>query len=144
MKHRIQLLPCNHVNPSLCKVPSILDNTIPFDRRAINQPIISDVNHCPFEEPSADSQEPSAESKAPSSESLQWTSDRPPRPLDFLSLTAMSDCFFPRLFVHQRAVVPVGTVSLTVYFHVSAEALAKVESPWVLAHARAGTNFNQL
>ncbi len=87
-------------------------------------------------------EEPPANSKEPSSESLQWTCDRPPRRLDFASLTAMSDCFFPRLFVHQRAVVPVGTVSLTVYFHVSAETLAKVESPWVLAHARAGKFSN--
>lgn len=84
----------------------------------------------------------SNETDEASSESLQWTRDKSPRKIDFPSLTAMCDVFFPRLFVHQGAVVPVGTVTLTVYFHVSAEALKSVESPWVLAHARAGKFTN--
>ncbi len=78
----------------------------------------------------------------PSSESIQWACDKPARKLDFTSLSALCDVFFPRLFVHQRAVVPVGTVSLTVYFHVDAKALESIDSPWVLAHARAGKFTN--
>ncbi len=78
----------------------------------------------------------------PSSESLQWTADRPPRKLDFASLTALSDAMFPRLFVHQRAVVPVGTVTLTIYFHIAAAELEELSSPWVLTHVRAGKFSN--
>ncbi|MGH1374474.1 MAG: acyl-CoA thioesterase [Cellvibrionaceae bacterium] len=77
-----------------------------------------------------------------SSESLQWVSDKPARKLDFASLAALSDVFFPRLFVRERTVAPVGTVSLTTYFHVDAETLNSIESPWVLAHARAGKFAN--
>ena len=75
------------------------------------------------------------------SESMHWISDRPQRALDFLSLTAMSDSFFPRLFLIKRDFVPAGTVSYTVYFHVDQNQLAELQSPWALAHARA-SNFN--
>ncbi len=84
----------------------------------------------------------SVDGEEPSSESLQWTCDKPARKLDFTSLSALCDVFFPRLFVHQRAVVPVGTVTLTVYFHVDAKTLEQIDSPWVLAHARAGKFTN--
>jgi acyl-CoA thioesterase len=86
--------------------------------------------------------EPKPTTSEPSSESLHWTCDKPARKLDYPSLAAMCDVFFPRLFVHQRAVVPVGTVSLTIYFHVASDALENVQSPWVLAHARAGKFTN--
>jgi hypothetical protein len=46
-----------------------------------------------------------------------------PRPLDFLSLTAMSDAFFGRLFQVIGRVPPFGTVSMTTYFHASADEL---------------------
>lgn len=75
------------------------------------------------------------------SESMHWISDRPQRALDFLSLTAMSDSFFPRLFLIKRDFVPVGTVSYTVYFHVDKNQLEQLKSPWALAHARA-SNFD--
>ena len=50
-----------------------------------------------------------------------WISDRTPRKLDMLSLMSMSDAFFGRIFHARRELVPFGTVSLTTYFHVSAE-----------------------
>ena len=40
-----------------------------------------------------------------------WVRDNPPRPLDFASLTALADVFFPRVFVRRATLVPVGTVT---------------------------------
>lgn len=52
-----------------------------------------------------------------------WIRDEPPRPLDFVSLAAICDAFFPRIFVRRPKWVPIGTVSLTTYFHADAAAL---------------------
>ena len=49
--------------------------------------------------------------------------DSPERPLDFASLTAMAGHFFPRIMLRRATLVPVGTVSMTVYFHASASQL---------------------
>jgi hypothetical protein len=46
-----------------------------------------------------------------------WMRDLPPRPLDFLSLAAKSDLFFPRLWRRRGQRSPAGTVTMTVYFH---------------------------
>jgi hypothetical protein len=59
----------------------------------------------------------------PSPRSLLWLRDAPSRPLDFLSLTAMSDAFFGRLFQVIGRVPPFGTVSMTTYFHADADEL---------------------
>jgi acyl-CoA thioesterase len=69
--------------------------------------------------------------------SLLWVRDEPPRPLDLLSLVALCDVFFPRIFVRRRTWVPIGTVSFTVYFHADAAALHAVGESPLLAHARA-------
>ena len=66
-----------------------------------------------------------------------WISDRIPRKIDALSLMAMSDAFFARVFHARREVVPFGTVSLTTYFHVDAEDLAREDISRVLAVADA-------
>ena len=60
-------------------------------------------------------------------ERLLQTMDRRPAPrkIDALSLMSMSDAFFARVFHARRELVPFGTVSLTTYFHVSAEDLAQ-------------------
>lgn len=68
---------------------------------------------------------------------LQWIQDEPRRPIDFLSLTAMCDAFFPRIYVRRKQMVPIGTVSLTVYFHVGSETLIEHGDKEVLGHARA-------
>lgn len=62
-----------------------------------------------------------------------WVRDDPPRPLDFASLTAMSDVFFPRIWLRRATRVPAGTVSMTVYFHAGAADLAAVGEGWLLA-----------
>ncbi|MDE2377999.1 thioesterase family protein [Bradyrhizobium sp.] len=72
-----------------------------------------------------------------SSYSKLWIGDRLPRQLDMLSLTAMSDAFFGRVFHARREMVPFGTVSLTTYFHTDSEALAGEDVTRVLAVADA-------
>jgi hypothetical protein len=69
--------------------------------------------------------------------SLLWVRDEPPRPLDFLSLVALADVFFPRIFVRRPRWVPIGTVSFTTYFHADAAGLAAYGDGYVLGVARA-------
>jgi acyl-CoA thioesterase len=71
------------------------------------------------------------------SSSCLWIRDDPPRPLDFLSLAAICDNFFPRVFVRRRKRSPVGTVSMTIYFHASEAVLAEQANRFVLGVARA-------
>ena len=63
--------------------------------------------------------------------------DEPPRPLDFASLSAIADIFFPRVFIRRATHVPVGTVSMTVYFHASSAQLAETGSGYLLGQAQA-------
>ena len=81
------------------------------------------------------------------SESLLWMADKPQRKLDYLSLTALADAFFPRLVVRKKKMAPFGTVSITIHFHAREEDLASLESSYVLGHARAskfsGSYFDQ-
>lgn len=72
-----------------------------------------------------------------SSETTLWVRERPARPLDFPALTAMSDIFYPRIYRRRAKVVPAGTISLTVYFHVDGAQLTAQGSDHVLATARA-------
>jgi acyl-CoA thioesterase len=69
--------------------------------------------------------------------SLLWVRDEPPRALDFCSLAALADVFFPRIFVRRATWVPIGTVSFTVYFHADAATLSAIGTRHLLAHARA-------
>ena len=66
-----------------------------------------------------------------------WIGDRIPRKIDALSLMAMSDAFFARIFHVKRELVPFGTVSLTTYFHADADDLANEDITRVLAVADA-------
>ncbi|MFH1870594.1 MAG: thioesterase family protein [Pseudomonadota bacterium] len=66
-----------------------------------------------------------------------WVSDLPPRPLDFASLTALCDSFLPRIFLRRPDFVPIGTVSINIYFHAGAEALARHGAAPVLTVAQA-------
>lgn len=71
------------------------------------------------------------------SETVLWLRDAQPRALDFASLTAMSDMFYPRVWLRRAKVVPAGTVSITTYFHTSAAQLAEVGSGYLLGRASA-------
>ncbi|MEU1526678.1 thioesterase family protein [Nocardia rhamnosiphila] len=82
--------------------------------------------------------EPTAEiPENPDSVSTLWLRDTPARPVDFASLTAMSDAFYPRVFLRRGRYLPAGTISLTVYFHATAEELAAQGTEYLLGRARA-------
>ena len=59
-----------------------------------------------------------------SARSVLWLGDDQPRELDFLSLLALSDAFFGRIFQAIGRIPPFGTVSMTTYFHADAGELA--------------------
>jgi acyl-CoA thioesterase len=59
-----------------------------------------------------------------SARSQVWISERQPRQLDFPALVAFADTFFARIFHVRGAMLPIGTVSMTTYFHGDAEDLA--------------------
>jgi len=71
-----------------------------------------------------------------SSRTRLWIREHPLRPLDFLSLTAMADTFFPRLWLRRAAQTPLGTVSFTTYFHADAAQLARTGTGYLLAQAQ--------
>lgn len=73
---------------------------------------------------------------------VQWMKDNPKRNIDFISLTAMCDAFFPRIYVKRNTLVPIGTVSLTIYFHTDSKALEKHGDKEVLGYARACQFYN--
>ncbi len=78
----------------------------------------------------------------PESRTRVWVRDEPARPLDFASLTALSDIFFPRIWLRRATFVPIGTVSMTVYFHAGSEQLAASGTGYLLGQARAQNFFN--
>lgn len=73
----------------------------------------------------------------PSSTTTLWARDRLGRQLDFASLTALSDIFYPRVFLRRGGMSPAGTISLTTYFHADGAELAAVGGDFVLCRAHA-------
>ena len=71
-----------------------------------------------------------------------WVRDVQERDVDFPSLTAMADSFFPRVYLRRRTFVPIGTVSMTVYFHADAAELATLGNSFVLGQAKAQCFYN--
>lgn len=55
--------------------------------------------------------------------SVVWLDDQPARTLDFLSLAALSDAFIVRIVQVRGTRQPMGTVTLTTYFHTSGSVL---------------------
>ncbi|ABD05554.1 conserved hypothetical protein [Rhodopseudomonas palustris HaA2] len=53
-----------------------------------------------------------------------WIGHAVPRVIDLLSLSAIADAFFARIFHVRGELLPIGTVSMTTYFHVDAADLA--------------------
>jgi acyl-CoA thioesterase len=71
-----------------------------------------------------------------SSTTTLWVRDAAQRPVDFPALAAVSDVFFPRVFL-RRGVVPSGTISLTTYFHVGQPHLDELGGDYILGTAHA-------
>ncbi len=66
-----------------------------------------------------------------------WLRDHPARPIDFASLAALSDVFFPRIWRRRASPVPIGTVSMTIYFHAGKAQLAQAGTGYLLGQAQA-------
>ena len=66
-----------------------------------------------------------------------WLRDAQLRPLDLCALAAISDAFYPRIWLRRARWVPSGTVSLTLYLHASAAQLGEVGSDFLFGQARA-------
>ncbi len=66
-----------------------------------------------------------------------WVRDEPSRSLDYASLAAISDSFFPRIFIRRRAPTPAGTVTLSTFFHADSVMLAEQGDRYMLGTARA-------
>ncbi len=71
-----------------------------------------------------------------------WVRDVQERHIDFASLTALADSFFPRVYLRRRSFVPIGTVSMTVYFHAGAHELTALSNSFVLGQAKAQCFYN--
>ncbi|KKC04337.1 acyl-CoA thioesterase [Mycobacterium nebraskense] len=74
---------------------------------------------------------------SPSSTTTLWVRDRAQRPVDYPALAALSDIFYPRVFLRRGGVVPSGTISLTTYFHADQHQLNGVGNDFVLCTAHA-------
>lgn len=66
------------------------------------------------------------------SQTRVWLADEPRRPLDYLSLAALADCFFLRLIQIRGQMEPMGTVTLTTHFIATPEDLAAQGSDHIL------------
>ena len=78
-----------------------------------------------------------------SSLTQQWVRESQPRPLDLLSLTALCDSFFPRVYLRRAKLVPIGTVSMTCYFHWNnAQLASQVKAADYLLCQSHGQTFN--
>jgi acyl-CoA thioesterase len=69
-----------------------------------------------------------------SSTTTLWVRDAAQRQVDFPALTAMSDIFFPRVYL-RRGVIPAGTISMTTYFHADSQHLDALGGDYILATA---------
>jgi acyl-CoA thioesterase len=72
-----------------------------------------------------------------SGRSVVWLNHNPQRSLDFVGLAALSDVFFMRIFHVRGHAGPMGSVTLTTYFHASREVLAAVGDNPLLGEADA-------
>jgi Thioesterase-like superfamily len=67
---------------------------------------------------------------------VSWVRDHPPRPIDYPALAALADTFFPAIFAKRKAVMPIATVSMNVYFHATAGDLSAVGDRFLLGVSR--------
>lgn len=85
---------------------------------------------------------PRADGLIHSARTLAYIQDSPARPLDFLSLAALSDAFFVRIMHARGTFQPMATVSLTTYFHAGGDELAAIGATPLLGEADAAIFHN--
>lgn len=85
---------------------------------------------------------PRSDGQIESARSLAYIADAPDRPLDFVSLAALSDAFFVRIMHARGTFQPMATVSLTSYFHVGADELASIGVTPLIGEADAAIFHN--
>ena len=68
-------------------------------------------------------QKPLAPDELGSARTVLWLKDKPDRPLDYVSLAALCDCFILRLVQMRGTLPPMSTVSMTSYFHATPDEL---------------------
>lgn len=71
-----------------------------------------------------------------------WVREDPLRALDFASLTGMADIFFPRIWLRRATQTPIGTVTMTVYYHADSAQLQATGTGYLLAQAQ-GQGFGK-
>jgi acyl-CoA thioesterase len=77
------------------------------------------------------------------SETRVWLADNPRRPLDYLSLAALADCFFLRLLQVRGVMQPMGTVTLTTHFIATPDDLATQGTDHMLGVVDSNRMHNQ-
>ena len=77
-----------------------------------------------------------------SARTVAYIQDEPERPLDFVSLAALSDAFFVRIMHARGTFQPMATISLTTYFHVGANELDTIGATPLLGEADAAIFHN--
>ena len=125
--------------PSWSHQPAELPQAAPFDQiRPFPRIKASWANQYDFRFVEGDPDFGGARKEVPASAFTKcWIGDRVPRRIDVLSLMAMSDAFFGRIFHARGELVPFGTVSLTTYFHADAADLVAEDTSRILATADA-------
>ncbi len=82
---------------------------------------------------------PTENTPGASSTSTLWVRDADGRRADFAALAALSDIFYPRVFLRLGRVMPAGTISLTTYFHADRPEMDALGADFVLASAHANS-----
>lgn len=75
-------------------------------------------------------------SLTPDTQSLVWVRDSDLRPLDHVSMIAISDSPFPRLFLATGRPSNISTITMTTYLHASMAELQAIGSELILADSR--------
>ncbi len=61
-----------------------------------------------------------------------WLKDSDARPLDYISLAAAADAPMPRVFLKSTKPTPIATMTMSVYFQATPEAMAEVGGDYIL------------
>ena len=78
----------------------------------------------------------------PTASSRSWVKDMDDRPLDYISLAAHADAPLPRIFLKTTSPSAIATMSMSVYFHATQDAIAEAGGGFILIDAEARAGFD--